>query len=65
MIYGTQPGWAHNSRREQWEWHDPRGVVRAMVTDEMIERIAVPGALARRLRSTLGSVPPPLASQDE
>lgn len=63
--------WRHDDKRERWELGavmqpDPaRGhrewLPYAMVTDEMITRVASPAFLAARMFNSLGSVPPPLA----
>jgi hypothetical protein len=34
MRYLTQPGWAHDDSRFQWELHDQRGQVVVTITDE-------------------------------
>jgi hypothetical protein len=58
-------GWRHNDDEARWEYgYDdiPREafVLIAYVTDEMIERVAFPVMIARRLHERVGSVPPPL-----
>lgn len=57
--------WRHNDADRQWEYgyYDlayDKFIVGAFVTDEMIERVAVPAAVAGQLMRSVGSVPPPL-----
>lgn len=57
--------WRHNDDEARWElgYDDiPREtfVLLAYVTDEMIERVAFPAVIARRLHERVGSAPPPL-----
>jgi hypothetical protein len=59
-------GWRHNDDERQWEYgyYDlayDRWIGYGLVTDEAIERVMFPAALARRLWSSFGSLPPPLA----
>lgn len=60
--------WRHDDDESRWEYgycDDVAGtehwVWSAYVTDEMIDRVALPAQLAARIFNKLGSVPPPLA----
>jgi hypothetical protein len=67
---GAEPGdlvneWRHNDEEARWEfgYYDlPREtfVWCAWVTDEELDRVAFPAALAVKLWRSVGSVPPPL-----
>lgn len=51
--------WTYNDEEHEWEIV-VNGHVVAFVTDEMIERVADPQAIAVRVFNSVGSVPPPL-----
>jgi hypothetical protein len=57
--------WLHNAILSQWELRDrdimyDRDDLLAFVTDELIEKTAVPEMIAVHLRRKIGTVPPPL-----
>lgn len=62
-------GWRHNDEESRWElgYHDvpmERWVCSGYVTDEFLERVAMPPErLAVHLWKRFGSVPPPLAGR--
>jgi hypothetical protein len=58
-------GWQHNDEEARWEhgYYDlayDRFIANAWVTDEMIDRAALPAMVAQGLWNSVRSVPPPL-----